>query len=275
MVELNLSRDLCFFDLEATGLNVLRDRIVQVAVVRYFRDGREPEEFVSLVNPGIPISPEAMAVHGITPDQVRNQPSFQQIATRLYAFFDGADLAGYNSNRFDIPLLIEEFARVGMEFTLEHRRTIDVQRIFYKMEPRTLKAAYRFYCQRELEDAHNALADVRATVEVFKGQLAHYDGVDMIDEDGNAVTAPVRNDMQVLHEFTTDLKILDATQRLRYDTDGTVVFNFGKYMGKPAAETLSRDKQYYHWMLEKEFSHQVKQIIRKLVKEYEQAQRQA
>ncbi len=266
----NLDRDICFFDLEATGLNVIRDRIVQIAIIKYFKDGREPEELVLLINPGIPISEEAMNVHGITPKDLRNKPSFQQVAQKIYDFIGNADLGGYNSNRFDVPLLMEEFARVGYEFDMSSRRSIDIQRIFYKMEPRTLRAALRFYCQKELVDAHNALADVKATVDVFKGQLEKYKDQDLIDENGDNIATPIKNDMQVIHDFTNDLKTIDATQRLKYNNEGVVVFNFGKYVGQAVAPTLVKDKQYYHWILNKEFSHQVKQIVKKLVKEYEQ-----
>lgn len=266
----NLDKDICFFDLEATGLNVIRDRIVQIAIIKYFKDGRDPEELVMLINPGIPISEEAMGVHGITPKDLRNKPSFQQVAQKIYDFIGNADLGGYNSNRFDVPLLMEEFARVGLDFDVSSRRSIDVQRVFYKMEPRTLRAALKFYCDKELVDAHDALADVKATVDVFKGQLEKYEGVDLVDEEGKTVACPIKNDMQVIHEFTNDLKTIDATQRLKYNNDGVVVFNFGKYIGKEVALTLATDKQYYHWILNKEFSHQVKQIVKKLVKDYEQ-----
>lgn len=271
-MDFNLDRDLCFLDLEATGLNVVRDRIIQIGIIKYFAGGREPQELNMLINPGIPISLEAMQVHGILPKDVANKPTFQQVAEKIYAFIGDADLAGYNSNRFDIPMLMEEFARVGIEFDIDRRRTIDVQRIFYKMEPRTLKAALKFYCDQEMEDAHDAMADVRATVDVFRGQLRMYDGVDYVDQDGQLTPAPVRNDMQALHEFTNDQRFLDATQKLRKDTDGTVVFCFGKYNGKPVAETLVRDRQYYNWILNKEFSSQVKQLVKKLVKDYEKKQ---
>lgn len=273
-MEFKLSRDLCFFDIEATGLNVIRDRIIQIAIIKFFADDREPEELTMLINPGVPISMEAMNVHGITPKDVANKPVFQQVADQLYEFIGDADLAGYNSNRFDIPILMEEFARVGIDFDVNNRRTIDVQRIFYKMEPRTLKAALKFYCDQDMEDAHDALADVKATVEVFKGQLKRYKDVDFIDEDGNVTPKPVRNDMQVVHEFTNDNRFLDATQRMKYDHNGVPVFNFGKYNGKPVAETLANDRQYYNWILNKEFSSQVKQIVKKLVKEYEKDERE-
>lgn len=261
-----LTRDLVFFDLETTGLNVIRDRIVQIAMVKMRRDG-SVEEFSTLVNPGIPISEEAMAVHGITPKDLANKPTFSQLADKIWKFIGDADLAGYNSNRFDVPMLMEEFARVEMEFDVSKRRLIDVQRIFYKMEPRTLKAAYRFYCQKELEDAHDALADVRATIEVLKGQLVAYDGKDLLDEDGNTVPAPIKNDIQVLHEFTNDLNFLDATQKLKVQSDGTIVFNFGKYAGQPVKQVLRQERNYGHWIIEKEFSSQVKQIIKQLMKE--------
>lgn len=272
-MNIKLDRDLCFIDLEATGLNVIRDRIIQVAIIKYCADGREPQELNMLINPGIPISEEAMQVHGILPKDVANKPTFQQVAQKIFDFIGNADLAGYNSNRFDIPMLMEEFARVGLEFDLDRRRTIDVQRIFYKMEPRTLKAAVKYYCRKEMEDAHDALADVQATIDVFLGQLRMYEGVDHVDGDGNITEAPVCHDIQTLHEFTNDLRYVDATQKLKYDTDGTIVFNFGKYNGKPVAPILAKDKQYFNWMLNKEFSSQVKQIIKKLVREYEKAKR--
>lgn len=268
-MEFNLERDLCFFDLEATGLNVVKDRIIQIAIIKYSASGKEPEELSMLINPGIPISLEAMMVHGISPQDVANKPTFQQVAEKIYAFIGNSDLAGYNSNRFDVPMLMEEFARVGMEFDVSKRKTIDVQRIFYKMEPRNLKAALRFYCNEEMEDAHDALADVKATVSVFKGQLERYAGQDYVDDDGNRTETPVRNDMQVVHDFTNDNRFVDATQRMKYDVDGEIVFNFGKYVGQPVGKALSKDRQYYNWILNKEFSSQVKQIVKRLVKEYE------
>lgn len=221
-----------------------------------------------LINPGIPISEEAMQVHGITPADLRNKPLFQSVAEEIFTFIGDADLAGYNSNRFDIPMLMEELARVGYNLDLEVRRCIDVQRIFYKMEPRTLRAAYRYYCNEELKDAHDALIDVRATVEVLKGQLIKYDGVDITDEKGNIIPSPVKNDIGTLDAFTNDFRILDATQKLRYGLKGEILFNFGKYNGQLAGKVLYEDQQYYNWMLNKEFSIQVKQIIKKEFREY-------
>ncbi len=270
MLRLNLTRDLIVLDVEATGINVVRDRIVQLAMIKLFKDGRPSAEFCTLINPGIPISAEAVAVHGITPADLANKPTFHQVAQKIWDFIGDADLAGYNSNRFDVPMLIEEFARVGMDFDIGKRRLIDVQRIFYKMEPRTLRAAYRFYCGKELTDAHDALADVRATWEVLQEQIARYGGQDFIDEDGRCVESPIQNDVQSLHDFTNDSQFLDVTQRIRLLPDGTPVFNFGKYIGQPVKEVFARDKNYYHWILEKEFSSQLKQIVRQLMREVEQ-----
>jgi DNA polymerase-3 subunit epsilon len=268
MTAFSLKKPLIFFDIESTGLNVIRDRIIQIAFIKFSPGIKEPEEFELLINPGIPISKEAMAVHGIQPSDVANKPTFAQVATRLSDFIGDADLAGYNSNRFDIPMLMEEFARVGIDLDIEKRNTIDVQRIFYKMEPRTLKAALKYYTGKELEDAHNALSDVRATVDVLHGQLRRYDGVDHIDGDGFVLEAPIKNDIKALNDFSNDLNIVDVTQRLKYDNERNIVFNFGKYMGQHAGKVLYKDRQYYNWMMEKEFSHQVKKIIQKELKDY-------
>lgn len=268
MIDFNLTRDIVFFDIESTGLNVIRDRIVQIALIKYKTDGSEPEELELLINPGIPISPEAMAVHGITPDKLRNKPSFAQVAKEIFDFIGDSDLGGYNSDRFDVPMLMEELFRAGYNLNIDKRRLIDVQKIFYKMEPRTLKAALKYYCGKELVDAHDALADVRATVDVLKGQLVKYDGVDYVDGDGFVKEAPIKNDMQAISDFLGDRSTLDVTMKLRYDKEGTVVFNFGKYAGKPAAKILYEDRQYYRWIQEKDFSAQVKHICTELVKEY-------
>ncbi|MFN4079289.1 MAG: exonuclease domain-containing protein [Saprospiraceae bacterium] len=266
-MQLNLQRELVFIDLETTGLNVMRDRIIQIGMIKLYPGNREPDEFNALINPGIPISEDAMAVHGITPKDLANKPTFAQIGPKIHAFIGQADLAGYNSNRFDIPMLIEEFDRIGIEFHLEKRRLIDVQRIFYKMEPRTLKAAYRLYCNAELEEAHDALSDVRATVEVFKGQLRRYENCDLLDENGARIPNPVRNDIQVIHDFVNDLNFVDATQKLRVQSNGVVVFNFGKYAGQPVVEVFKKDRNYPNWILENEFSVQVKQYVRKVLRE--------
>ena len=265
----NLTRDIIFFDVETTGLSVISDRILQIALIKYKKDGSEPLELTMLINPGVPISEESMAIHGITPKDLVNKPTFQQVSQQLFDFIGNGDLGGYNAARFDIPMLMEEFARVGLEFDIAKRRIIDVQRIFYKMEPRTLKAALRFYCHQEIENAHDALADVRATVDVFKGQLKYYEGKNLVDEEGNEVEQPIVNDIQALHEFTNDLRMVDATQKLKYDHNGVIVFNFGKYQGQSVAEVLNKDKNYYFWIQEKEFSAQMKQTVKQIMKENE------
>jgi len=259
-----LQRDLCFFDLEATGLHVIRDRIIQIAIVRFHADGRPPEERNFLLDPGVPIPEEAVKVHGITSEMVQGKPTFTEMAPELYAFIGNSDLAGYNSNRFDIPFLMEEFARAGLDFDVKERRLIDVQRIFYRMEPRTLRAAVKFYCNRDFQDAHDALEDVRATIDVLAGQLERYADTDLEDEEGRLLGRPVRADVQALHDFTNDARVLDATQRLKYNDAGEVVFNFGKYNGNGVESVFRREPQYYHWMMDKEFSVQVKNIIRQI-----------
>lgn len=266
-MDFNLKKPVIFFDIESTGLNVVKDRIIQIGMIKY-EPGKEPVEKEMLINPGIPISAEAMAVHGITPADVANKPTFSQVAKEIYDFIGEGDLAGYNSNRFDVPMLMEEFARAGIDFDIEKRNLIDVQRIFYKMEPRTLAAAYKFYCEKEMENAHDALVDVRATVEVLKGQLNLYQDKNFEDKDGEIVERPVVNDMKALHDFTNDESIVDVTQRLKRTKNGEVVFNFGKYIGKPVGETLARDKQYFFWIQEKEFSYQVKKMVKKEMDAY-------
>jgi len=269
-----LERDIVFFDIEATGLNVIKDRIVQIALIKYPKNGSDAVEMTHLVNPAMPISEEAMAVHGITPDMVRNKPTFQQLAPEIFEFIGNADLAGYNSDRYDIPMLLEEFARSGINLDMNIRKTLDVQKIFYKMEPRTLTAAYRLYCQKEIENAHDALADVRATVDVLKGMIKRYDGVDYVDGDGFTHPAPISSDLAKVSEFTGDARTIDVTQKLKYDNKGNIVFNFGKYQGQSVLDVVLKDKQYYNWILNKDFSVQVKQTIKKIVDDYYKQQKQ-
>ncbi len=262
-MKLELTNDICFFDLETTGLSVLRDRIVQIAVIKLFPDGTR-QDLEMLINPTIPISEESMRIHGITPAMLVDKPIFLEVADQIHDFIGNADLGGYNCVRFDIPMLIEEFSRADIDFDIIDRKIIDVQRLFYKMEPRTLRAAYKFYCGNVLENAHDAKADVEATISVLESQLDYYKETDFIDEKENLVPAPVTNDIAKLHEFTNDLNIIDATQRLKYNDQGQVVFNFGKYIEKPLVDVFKVEPSYYNWILDKEFSHQVKQIVRKI-----------
>lgn len=262
----NLKRDLVFFDIESTGLNVVRDRIVQIALIKYPKNGGDPVEMEMMINPGIPISQDAIDVHGITPDMLKNKPTFAQVGQKIFDFIGDSDLSGYNSDRFDVPILMEEFSRMGIILDMSKRKSIDVQKIFYKMEPRTLKAAYKLYCNKELTDAHDALADVRATAEVLKGQIQKYDGVDYYDGDGFKTVAPIKNDINAIHEFTADFSVVDVTMRLKRNKQGEIIFNFGKYINQSVIEVLKRDYNYYQWILEKDFSSQVKQIVKNLMK---------
>ena len=271
-MQFNLKKDIVFFDIESTGLNILKDRILQIALIKYTPNQTEPTELSLLINPTIPISDEAMGVHGISQADVADKPTFPQVAKQLFEFIGDADLGGYNSIRFDIPMLMEEFNRAGYDFNLDNRNLIDAQRLFYKMEPRTLNAAYKFYCNEKLENAHDALADVRATVDVLKGQIKKYENTDFEDSDGNIIPKPVVNDMEALHEFTNDLKMLDVTQRLKYNAQGVIVFNFGKYANQPVIDVITKDRNYYHWIMDKDFSIQVKRILKKLMDEYLQKQ---
>ena len=273
-IKFNLDRDLVFFDIESTGLNVMKDRIVQIALIKYPKGGEEPIEKEMLVNPGIPISEESIAIHGITPEKVANKPTFIQVAHEINDFIGNADLSGYNSDRFDIPMLMEEMARAGIDFDIDNRRAIDVQKIFYKMEPRTLVAALKHFCGKKLEDAHDALADVRATVDVLKGQLIMYQETDYEDSDGYTTERPIKNDMAAIAKFIGDTRTVDATQRFKYNHQGEIVFNFGKYVGQPAAELLFKDRHYLNWILEKDFSTEVKKIVKRIVREYADKQKQ-
>jgi DNA polymerase-3 subunit epsilon len=270
MQPFKLDCDLIFFDLETTGINVLRDRIVQIAMVKFSPGKDAPEDFYSLIDPGMPIPPEVIRIHGIDDEAVAGAPSFSDLADEMYAFIGRADLAGYNSIRFDVPLLAEEFFRCGIDIDLESRRLVDVQRIFYKMEPRSLKAAYQFYCGKILGDAHDAMADTRATVEVLLGQMERYRNTDYVDDDGKVTERPVRNEVQALSEFTNDLNTLDVTQRLRLNERSEVVFNFGKYVNQRFEEVWQKEPTYFSWILERDFSYQVKKIVRRFVEEKKQ-----
>ncbi len=267
-----LDRDLVFFDIESTGLNVIRDRIIQLAMVKVFADGRPQAALEMLLHPGeVPISQEAQQVHGIRLENLAGKPTFQEVAPQIYDFIGSADLGGYNSNRFDVPMLMEEFARAGFDFDITSRRLIDVQRIFYRMEPRTLAAAVKFYTGQTIENAHNALADVRATIAVFEGQLEMYKDQDFQDTDGSIIEKPLGRDMDAIADFCTDNSSLDVTGRLKLNQDGVAVFNFGKYQGKPVGEVCAKDPGFYNWILTKDFTQEVKQMVKKFTEAYRSA----
>lgn len=255
-----LPNDLVFFDLEATGLNIVQDRIVQVAMIKIFADGRPAEELEMKINPTVPVSEEAAAIHGMTNEDLKDEPIFKDVAQRLYDFIGEADLGGYNSNRYDVPLLQEEFYRAGIFLDTSKRRLIDAQHIFYRMEPRTLSAALKFYAGKEMENAHDALADVRATVDVFNGQLEMYAGAEYKDDDGN-VSHPFAS-IDSVAAFCQDDRFLDATRRLKKGPDGTPQFNFGKYSGQAVADVFGKDPSYLKWILSKDFSTEVKALVK-------------
>lgn len=242
-MKLNLTKPLVFFDLETTGINITHDRIVEISIIKVWPDGREVER-TRRVNPEMHIPDEATAIHHITDDDVAGEPTFKQIAKSLAEIFSDSDIAGFNSNRFDIPLLIEEFNRAGISLDLSKTRFVDVQTIFHKKEQRTLVAAYKFYCGKNLEEAHSANADTRATYEVLKAQLDHYDDLP--------------NDIKALAEYSSHSRNVDFAGRLIKDDNGREVINFGKYKGKLAEDVLRTDTGYYGWIMQGDFSQNTK-----------------
>lgn len=266
-MKLNLEKDIVIFDIESTGLSIAKDRIVQLAIIKIFADGTETLERCRLINPEMPIPPETTEIHGITDEDVANEPTFKQMAKGLSELIGDADLAGFNSNRFDVPMLMEEFNRAGVEFDMTNRRSIDAWRIFQKMEPRNLKAAYKYYCGKDLEGAHDALNDTRATVEVLMGQLDKYEGMTYDDDKGDVQENAVRNDMQALHEFTNFNERIDFEGKFVYDEDGIPVFNFGKYQNKSITDVLKTNPGYEKWFMGQEFSTDTKNTLKKLMEE--------
>lgn len=245
-MQLNLKNQLVFFDLETTGIDIVKDRIIEISYVKVFPNGKE-ESKTMRINPGMPIPPASTAIHGITDDDVKDCPLFKNVAKQLAAQIEGCDLAGYNSNRFDIPLLAEEFLRAGVDIDLTRRKFIDVQTIFYKMEQRTLAAAYKFYCQKSLENAHTAAADTMATYEVLKAQLDRY--------------PELKNDVTFLSEFSSFTNNVDFAGRMVYNEKNQEVFNFGKYKGRLVEEVLKQEPAYYSWMMNGDFPLNTKQKL--------------
>jgi DNA polymerase-3 subunit epsilon len=258
MLHLKLKKPLVFFDLETTGLDIVRDRIIEYAFVKVHPNGKE-ETMNGRLNPEMPIPIESSMVHGIYDEDVAHMPTFKQIAKNLAQFLEGCDLAGFNIVHFDIPILVEEFLRAGVEFSLNNRHVVDAQRIFHLMEPRTLSAAYRFYCGEELEDAHSAEADARATLAVLNAQVRRYEGKKIKDKNGKEFV-PVKNDIKSLHDLSNTQRI-DLAGRFAYNDKGEEVFNFGKYKGKAIVEVLKKDPGYYSWFMEADFPLESKQKL--------------
>jgi DNA polymerase III subunit epsilon len=261
-MKLNLKRPLAFFDLETTGVNIASDRIVEISILKAMPDGSEQIKTLR-INPGIPIPLESSLVHGIYDENVKNEPSFKQVAEELARFMDDSDLAGYNSNKFDIPMLMEEFIRAGIDFDLENRRFVDVQNIFHQMEQRTLRAAYQFYCGKTIENAHSAEADIKATYEVLLSQLAKYENVEWEDKKGKK-SVPVQNDVDALHAFTNLSKPVDFAGRLVYNEHGVEMINFGKHKGKCVEEVFQMEPSYYSWMQKGDFPLYTKRCLEKI-----------
>jgi DNA polymerase-3 subunit epsilon len=249
--QLKLNKPLAFFDLETTGVMVNKDRIVEIAIAKANVDGTI-EVKTRRVNPGIPIPIEASLVHGIYDEDVKDEPQFKQVAKSLAGFLEGCDLAGFNSNRFDVPMLVEEFYRNDIDFDMKNRKLIDAQRIFHLMEPRNLTAAFKFYCGKDLIGAHGAEADVLATLEVLNAQVKRYEEVSLKDENGKEYF-PIQNDMSKLHELTMSNSI-DFANRMIYNKERIPVFNFGKYSGRSVVEVLKSDPSYYDWILKGDFA---------------------
>ena len=248
-MKLNLTRPIAFIDLETTGVNISNDRIVEIAIVKILTDGTRQVKR-KLINPQIPIPAGASDVHGITDDMVKDAPSFKQVANEIKQFIENCDLGGYNSNRFDIPMLIEEFLRAGVSFSADGRKLVDVQKVFHMMEQRTLGAAYKFYCNKTLEDAHSAEADATATWEVLEAQIERYPQI------GNTVESIVK--------FTGEDDIVDFARRFVKE-NGVEVFNFGKHKGKPVVQVLKEEPQYYDWMMKGDFAMNTKQKLTEIL----------
>lgn len=245
-MELNLRKPLVILDLETTGVNIATDRIVEFSALKVSPGGAE--EWLTLrLNPGIPISPEATRVHGITDEDVANEPHFRDVARRIAAFLEGCDLAGFNSMKFDIPILCEEFLRVNVDFNPARHRYVDVQVIFHKKEQRTLSAAYKFYCNSDLENAHSAQADTAATYEILKAQLDRYPDLE--------------NDIDKLSAFSAFNNNADLAGRIVFNEQGVEVFNFGKHKGKPVELVFKEEPSYYSWMMNGDFPQNTKQVI--------------
>jgi DNA polymerase III subunit epsilon len=258
-MKLKLTRPFATFDIETTGLNIVNDRIVEICIVRENIDGSQDIKTVR-INPTIPIPPLVTAIHGISDEDVKDCPTFAQIAPQLNHFFDNCDICGYNSNKFDIPFLVEEFLRSGIEFDLSGRRFVDVQNIFHKMESRTLKAAYKFYCQKEIVNAHSAEADTLATLEVLKAQLDKYKDFEYTDNSGKT-SVPIVNDVQALHDFSFNLSNVDLVGHIVYNENKVEVFNFGKHKGKPVEEIFRTEHSYYDWMMKSDFPLSTKRVL--------------
>ncbi len=258
-MQLKLTRPIVFFDLETTGINFIHDRIVEFCLHRVNIDGSE-KTWTQLVNPTIPIPAEASFIHGIKDEDVKDKPTFKILASEVAQFISGCDLAGYNSIKFDIPFIAEEFLRAEVDFDLQGRRFVDALSIFHKMEPRTLSAAFKFYCNKNLDNAHSAEADTIATYEILKAQLDRYEDTSYKDRFGRE-SVPVVNDIQALHEFSFHSRFADLAGQIIFDDKNNEVFNFGKHKGKVVLDVFDKEPSYYDWMMKSDFPLYTKKVI--------------
>lgn len=265
-MKLNLKRPLAFFDLETTGVHIGNDRIVEISIIKIYPDETEKVK-TRRVNPQMPIPLESSLVHGIYDEDVKDERTFKELAAEIAAFLDNSDLAGYNSNKFDIPMLMEEFLRAEVDFDLENRHFVDVQNIFHQMEQRTLRAAYQFYCGKDIVNAHTAEADTRATMEVLIAQIAKYEGAEWENKKG-IKTVPVVNDVEALHQFTNLSKPVDFAGRMVFNEAGEELFNFGKHKGKKVEEVFQIEPSYYAWMMQGDFPLYTKRRLEAIYKRW-------
>ena len=245
-MELKLNRPICFFDLETTGIDVARDRVVEISILKVFPNGNK-ESKTWLVNPTIAIPAKSTEIHGITNEKVANEPTFSELSSQIYTMIKDSDLAGFNSDRFDIPLLAEELLRANIDFDMKNRVSVDIQTIFHKKEERTLSAAYKFYCQQSLENAHSAEADTNATYEILKAQLERYDDLE--------------NDMKFLSEFTTRKKSVDFAGFIALNEDGKEIFTFGKHKGNLVDDVFDKEPGYFGWIQNADFPLYTKKVL--------------
>ena len=258
-MELNLTKPIVFLDLETTGINITNDRIVEISMLKIMPDGKQ-EVHTHRINPTVPIPPETTAIHGINDEDVKDAPTFAEMASNFAQFIGNADLAGYNAIKFDFPLLVEEFLRVDIDFDLRSRRLVDVQNIFHKMESRTLSAAYRFYCNESLENAHSAEADTVATYEILKAQLDRYAETEYTEKGGKKVY-PIENNIRTLSEFSYYNQSADLVGQIIFNKDNAEMFNFGKHKGKTVEEVFRIEPAYYDWMMKADFPLSTKKLI--------------
>jgi len=258
-MKLNLERPLIFFDVETTGLNVGKDRIVEISMLKIMPSGEQISKTL-LINPQVPIPAECSELHGIYDIDVKDKPTFVEIADEIADFIHDSDLAGYNSIKFDIPLLVEEFLRCGKEFDMRNRYLVDVQNIFHRMEPRTLAAAYKFYCHKELTDAHRAKADTKATFDVLMGQLELYENTIFEDKSGQK-SIPITGKVKDLSDFSTYSRFVDFAGHIVFNENDEEVLNFGKHKGMPVEWVFRKEPSYYDWMMKADFPLYTKRII--------------